>query len=473
MPSTPETNGRPTGWSLEIVRGREVGKRLDLHGPAIVLGNAIAGAPGIDLRDQEGASPRRMAGRQAIIESNRSGFLIRDLDSPGGTFVNRRRLLAGQSLEIRPGDEIQVGGVLLRLICEPAEEFRTGREGEIPSEPRIPVRRESRPPEGHLPVRLTEPFVIAGAVVGRTWDDFLTLAANRWTDLRDEMTSGRLEAYLRRIGRPDLLPRSQIGIVDERLDDWLGRLPASRSSAPELDVHPQGLEVPLAVGITRHVLRITNVGDRLLRTSARVEPPGIGWIRVDGRPILTTERSELAMEIDRPESAPEMVHLVLESNGGTRRIPIQFRPAQSPSPVLPESVPSASEWSQRLARMRPRARVGWALMIGLAIQSLVLVSGPGLPALAAIVAPISTAAGLAAGWRRARNLVDTAAAGLASTMAGVLASAVVHAATRSVDAVLGPWAASTIAGLLVWAAIGASAAGLSCMILPFREETTR
>jgi len=187
MLPTSEKNGRPAGWSLQIVRGREIGKALALDGPAIVLGNAIDGAPGIDLRDQEGASPRRMAGRQAMIEATKDGLSIRDLDSPGGTFVNRRRLLAGQSLAIGPGDEIQIGGVLLRVIHESAGSS-VGPTSTAP------------PPIPQAPGRLPEPFAIGGAVVGRTWDDFLTAAANRWADLRDEMTSGRLETYLRRIG---------------------------------------------------------------------------------------------------------------------------------------------------------------------------------------------------------------------------------------------------------------------------------
>ena len=52
---------------------------------------------GIDLGPQEGVSPRRMAARQAILESNGQAITLRDLDSPGGTFVNRQRLLPGQS----------------------------------------------------------------------------------------------------------------------------------------------------------------------------------------------------------------------------------------------------------------------------------------------------------------------------------------------------------------------------------------
>ncbi len=56
----------------------------------------------MDLKDQEGDSPRRMAGRHASIVSTGNEVAIRDLESPGGTFVNRQRLLAGQTRRSSP-----------------------------------------------------------------------------------------------------------------------------------------------------------------------------------------------------------------------------------------------------------------------------------------------------------------------------------------------------------------------------------
>ena len=240
MPQTRATQARSTSWSLEVVRGRDVGKVFDLRGDEILLGNGLDGAVGLDLRDQEAGSPRRMAARQAVLESRGGDLVIRDLDSPGGTFVNRQRLLSGQPRRLQADDEIQLGGVLLRV----AASRPTATVPQAVPPPLVATPRPSAPSASSIPGRLADPYTIAGDVACRTWDDFLVVAAQRWTDLRDELVSGRLADYLRRIRRTDLLPPAAAsGSADEQLDQWLGRLPVSRSSAPELDVHPDKLEV--------------------------------------------------------------------------------------------------------------------------------------------------------------------------------------------------------------------------------------
>src|SRR3954454_12923042 len=105
MSSTPAGNG----WALEVVRGKDTGRLYALNGSELVLGNALGGEPGIDLSDQEGNSPRRMAARQAKLECSAAGVTLRDLDSPGGTFVNRQRILSGQDRVLQEGDLIQLG----------------------------------------------------------------------------------------------------------------------------------------------------------------------------------------------------------------------------------------------------------------------------------------------------------------------------------------------------------------------------
>ena len=50
-----------------------------------------------------------MAAKQAEIASNNGSISIRDLDSPGGTFVNRQRILPGQSRPLQDGDVLQLG----------------------------------------------------------------------------------------------------------------------------------------------------------------------------------------------------------------------------------------------------------------------------------------------------------------------------------------------------------------------------
>ena len=224
----------------------------------------LNGQTGLDLREQEGSSPRRMAARHASVIWSGQDISIRDLESPGGTFVNQQRLLSGQPRKLSAGDVIQLGGVQLRVKQEVQQEWRTHGSGR---EARQECRTHGCPAGGF---RLLSSW-LSGAQC-RTWDDFLVLSAQSWTQVRDELISGRLVEYLRRIGRPELISHSARNqSPDDRLDEWLGRLPATQSSAPELDVHPETLVVQAKMGggVARLSLRITNVGFRLLRSSLR------------------------------------------------------------------------------------------------------------------------------------------------------------------------------------------------------------
>ena len=74
----------------------DVGRGYAIESGESILGNALNGMRGLDLLEQEGSSPRRMAARHAGLSSTSEELTIRDLESPGGTFVNQQRLLAGQ-----------------------------------------------------------------------------------------------------------------------------------------------------------------------------------------------------------------------------------------------------------------------------------------------------------------------------------------------------------------------------------------
>jgi hypothetical protein len=482
------TQARSTRWSLEVVRGRDVGKVFALPGGEVVLGNGIDGVGGLDLRDQEAGSPRRMAARQAAVEVHGTDLMIRDLDSPGGTFVNRQRLLSGQARRLQAGDEIQLGGVLLRVVAAGV--------GPPPAEQPPPIPK----PQSAAVGRLAVPFTIDGSVVCRTWDDFLVVAAQRWKDLRDELESGRLADYLRQTRSIDLLPRAEaVATADERLDQWLGRLPVSQSSAPELDVHPANLEVRSGGGTTRHVLKVANIGYRLLRGTARVEPATAGWIRLlppfDGRPFVTVEQTEIPVEVTVPEGpvGPLAAEVVIESNGGTRRIPVQRgrpeKPTAVPDAVAVASGPTISDlFGPLLTDIRGRApsvRVATAIASALLLRALVLVSGllpighraitvtgPRLPALAVACAGLGVIVGLFRGWRRhERAPLDAAATGVAFGLLGILTAAVLHAVVKTVERPLGDWSSSLWAMALLWAAAGAAVAGLSCLLLPYRAPS--
>ena len=245
-------------WLLEIVRGRDIGRTFALDPGETVVGNALNGQRGLDLLDQEGNSPRRMAARHATFACSGLDLSIQDLESPGGTFVNQQRLLAGRPRILAPGDVIQLGAVQLKVkqlavgaetagAPGPAKASSTGV-----SDPRAAASGPAKasPTGGSQPVkanptgvsdqamssasgvggRLPTPFSMANGAQCRNWDDFLILSAQNWSQLRDELVSGRLVEYLRRIGRPQLIPHSAADrSPDDRLDEWLARIPAAQS----------------------------------------------------------------------------------------------------------------------------------------------------------------------------------------------------------------------------------------------------
>ena len=100
---------------------------------------------------------------------------------------------------------------------------------------------------------------------------------------------------------------------------------------PEPDVHPESLTVRAAVkgGTIQQTIRVTNIGYRLLgSTHGCVEPAGSPWLRLrpeHGRPFSTIDQSDLPIEIDFPESIdrPLRAAIVIESNGGTKRIGVR------------------------------------------------------------------------------------------------------------------------------------------------------
>jgi len=490
MNPTPSDNG----WSLEIVRGKDAGRLFAVRAGATVLGNALDGAPGLDLADQEGIAPRRMAARQAQLECAGGGLAVRDLDSPGGTFVNRQRILPGQARPLQEGDLLQLGPVQLRVVRGLAPPGPPGTG--VPPAARPPVsgivstggqaaggtpgRTADRPspPPPVAPVRPGGAFLfhLKDGPACRSWDDFLTVSAQRWGALRDELTSGRLAAFLTSIGRDELKPPAA-GTPDERLDAWIGALPTTKSSRPELDVHPATLTVPVASGggTTRRSLRVTNIGYRLLRATARVEPAGTPWLALPpefaGHPFVVVEGTDLPLVIAPPDrlDGPLSAAVLLDGNGGTVRVPVTLAPAARRD-AIPEPVAAPATDSglvDRIARQSPMARVlSWGVG-ALAARTLVLLGGavaPGLLGPAGLFAALGALAGAVLAGRRG-SVGDAPAGGLAGACFGVFAAAVLVAAARAVE----PTGTVPIA-LALWALLGAAAAGASVLLIPPAEN---
>jgi hypothetical protein len=469
-----------SGLSLEVIRGREVGRVFALRPGPNLLGNALGGSPGIDLSAQEGDSPRRMAPRQAQLNLANGSASLRDLESPGGTFVNRQRLLPGQERRLEPGDVIQVGPVQLRVV--------SGTEASPPSQAPQP----SPPPRTFRGVGMPMPFTLASGATCRSWDDFLTVSAQNWSALREELTSGRLAAYLRSIGRDDIRPSPPPRGDDERLDDWLGRLPTTRPAKPDLEVHPEVVRVRALPGggTTRARFVITNTGYRLLRSTVRVEPASAAWVRLppeySREPFNTAETKDVSFEVVIPEAlaAPMTCSLVVESNGGSRRVEVRVEPAVKaeglPDAAVGSGQVATSSLAEQVERLSPASRILRAAAI-LGGLRLALVAGDRLtgasvegprPSLAGAAVLLALAGGIAAAWFAGRRGEprDVPTAAFTGAFAGVLAAALAVAVSRAVEPLFGGLLASWPVACVFWALAGAGLAGLSTILLPYNAS---
>jgi hypothetical protein len=338
---------------------------------------------------------------------------------------------------------------------------------------------------------------MAGGGQCRTWDDFLVVSAQSWNQVRDELVSGRIAEYLRRIQRLDLIPYAAPDrSPDDRLDEWLARLPATQSSAPELDVHPETLlvQAKMGGGVSRLSLRITNVGFRLLRSSIRIEPAEARWVKLlagaDGRAFQTIDQTEIPVELALPETIDRVLRalIVIESNGGMRRVEVRIE--RPPDPLLVSESASgaavseisllAKQLSRRLTRVRPLFRIIACCIVAVGLRFLVALlnalpfggAGKSLAeARISSVALISVAVGVLAGLMLARSRGDRRdflSAGLAGGVLGLLASAPWFSILQSAERVLGSWSSSLSALLLLWGFVGASLALISTIVIPHR-----
>ena len=88
--------------SLFVIQGRDKGTRFVLDEPAVTLGRISSNT--IQLHDTE------VSREHAELRRQDDAFIIRDLGSSNGTFVNRRRIT---EQELASGDQVQLGGTLL------------------------------------------------------------------------------------------------------------------------------------------------------------------------------------------------------------------------------------------------------------------------------------------------------------------------------------------------------------------------
>lgn len=108
-----ETPALPAGKSasLIVVAGWEIGREIEVHGQAQELGRSnlvttCVNAPSVS---------RRHARIDLVEDAGQPAFVIRDLGSSNGTFVNGTRV---ERHELRTGDKVRLGDVLFKFAIQ-------------------------------------------------------------------------------------------------------------------------------------------------------------------------------------------------------------------------------------------------------------------------------------------------------------------------------------------------------------------
>ena len=101
----PEPRATPATAHLTITEGRERGQQIPIALRTTTLGRKRGNL--IVLRDA------KVSRRHAEIRLQDSTFVLQDLNSRNGTFVNDQRI--STAVPLQPGDEIRVGDTVLRF----------------------------------------------------------------------------------------------------------------------------------------------------------------------------------------------------------------------------------------------------------------------------------------------------------------------------------------------------------------------
>ncbi len=112
--SAPVATSNPT-ISLVIINN---GRRLSFDSNEELLvgrkDNARGIFPDVDL-GLDGGYEAGVSRRHAVLSPSRDGWLLEDLGSANGTFINGTRIPPEQPTLVRSGDEIKLGTLLLRI----------------------------------------------------------------------------------------------------------------------------------------------------------------------------------------------------------------------------------------------------------------------------------------------------------------------------------------------------------------------
>jgi hypothetical protein len=117
----PAAAGAAARAKLQVVRGGRKGQEFPLEDGNNLVGrwDPETGAfPEVDL-DQDDPEAK-ISRKHALIRFEGGKITVEDIGSLNGTYVNRQpRLMPGNPVELKTGDEIIIGKTFLKLIVEP------------------------------------------------------------------------------------------------------------------------------------------------------------------------------------------------------------------------------------------------------------------------------------------------------------------------------------------------------------------
>lgn len=104
----------PTIRVVILNSGRKLG--FNTNQPIVIGRQDAKGTfyPDIDL-STDGGLEAGVSRRHATILIENGNYLIEDLNSSNGTFVNRQRVVAGNRQRLQHGDEVRLGNILIRV----------------------------------------------------------------------------------------------------------------------------------------------------------------------------------------------------------------------------------------------------------------------------------------------------------------------------------------------------------------------
>jgi hypothetical protein len=117
----PAAAGATARAKLQVVRGGRKGQEFPLEDGNNLVGrwDPETGAfPEVDL-DQDDPEAK-ISRKHALIRFEGGKITVEDIGSLNGTYVNRQpRLMPGNPVELKSGDEIIIGKTFLKLVVEP------------------------------------------------------------------------------------------------------------------------------------------------------------------------------------------------------------------------------------------------------------------------------------------------------------------------------------------------------------------